>query len=419
MSFDYDVTIIGAGPIGSTLAYELAGEGIKVCLIDKKKVIGLPLQCAGIVNKRILDFNHIPNDLILNKVKGAHLHTKNHSLTVFKEDYQALIIDRVAYDQFLYNRAIENGVDSYLSSKAVSVDDMEGKVVFHNDSIEKTIKSKIIVGADGPVSLVSAAIGNDFNYYCASQYLVKVENIDDMSFLDLYVSEDLFPGFIWQIPVYENIFRIGLFSNYDYKRQGEILDNFLKNDFKYDNYEVIEKYKGKIPIYDKENKLYKNRALIIGDAASQVKPTTGGGLFIGFETIQIAKKTILDAFKSSCFNDLNSDDSDSLNSKKVDENDREILQDTFKDYQKDFEERFLKEFITQFKVQKTLCTLSDDDLDYFFLKLKEENADELISEYGDMDNQSILVKEFLKRGLVLSLLPKIHKKELAKIWLLR
>lgn len=418
MSFDYDVTIIGAGPIGSTLAYELIREGIKVCLIDKKKVIGLPLQCAGIINKRILEFNQIPDEFILNKAKGAHLHTKNQSLTVFKEDYQALIIDRVAYDQFLYNRAIENGVDSYLSSKAISVDDVEGKVVFQNDSAEKTIKSKIIIGADGPLSLVSSTIGNDFNFYCASQYLVKVDNIDDMSFLDLYSFGDLVPGFIWQIPVYKNIFRIGLFSNYDYKKQGEILDNFLKNDFKYDNYEIIEKHKGKIPIYNKDNKLYKNRVLIIGDAASQVKPTTGGGLFIGFETIQIAKKVILNALNSNGFNDLNSNCNDSFNSKRFDENDKEILQDIFKDYQKDFEERFLKEFITQFKVQKTLCTLSDDDLDYLFLKLKEENVDELISGYGDMDNQSILVKELLKRGLILSLLPKIHKKELAKIWLL-
>ena len=219
MSFDYDVTIVGAGPIGSTLAYELVREGIKVCLIDKKKVIGLPLQCAGIINKRVLDFNQIPNNIILNKAKGAHLHTKNHSLTVFKEDYQALIIDRVAYDQFLYQRAIENGVDSYLSSKVISVDNICGKVVFQKDSMEKTIKSKIIIGADGPLSLVSSTIGNDFNYYCATQYLVRVDDIEDMSFLDLYAYEDLFPGFIWQIPVYKNIFRIGLFSNQDYKKQ--------------------------------------------------------------------------------------------------------------------------------------------------------------------------------------------------------
>ena len=411
MSFDYDVTIIGAGPIGSTLAYELAKEDINVCLIDKKKVIGLPLQCAGIINKRVLDVNQFPDELILNKAKGAVLHSKNHSLTVSKEEDQAIIIDRVALDQFLYNRAIENGVDSYLSSKVLAIDDVEGKVSFQNESTEKSIRSKIIVGADGPLSIVSSAFGNDFDYYCASQYLVKIEEDNNqMSFVDLYAYGDLFPGFIWQIPVSENIFRIGLFSNYDYKRQNEILNDFLMNEFQYENYEIIEKYKGKIPIYNKENKLFKNRALIIGDAASQVKPTTGGGLLIGFEAVGMAKKAIVNA--------LNSEDFNSLNLEKETHDDKEILQNCLKSYQDDFEERFIKEFSYQFKVQKTLCTLSDDDLDYFFEKLKEKEADKLISEYGDMDNQSILVKEFLKRGLVLTLLPAIHKRELAKIWLL-
>ena len=243
------------------------------------------------------------------------------------------------------------------------------------------------------------------------QYLVKVdEDNDQMSFVDLYAYGDLFPGFIWQIPVNKNTYRIGMFSTYDYKRQNEILDDFLENDFRYNDYEIIEKYKGKIPIYNKNNKLFKNRGLLIGDAASQIKPTTGGGLLIGFEAVEMAKKAIVKA--------LNSEDFNSINHEKETNDDSKILQDSLKSYQKDFEKRFLKEFSYQFKVQKTLCTLSDEDLDYFFEKLKEKEADKLISEYGDMDNQSILVKEFLKRGLVLSLLPAIHKKELAKIWLL-
>ena len=428
MNFDYDVTIIGGGPIGSTLAYELANDGIRVLVIDKKKVIGLPLQCAGIINKRVLNFNQIPNEIILNKVKGAFLHSKNHSIKVSKDKNQALIIDRVSFDQYLYKRAIESGVESYLSSKVVSIDDFSGIVKFKKDSKLNTIRSKIIVGADGPLSMVSSSIGNDFNYFCASQYLVKVENNDNDSkgFVDLFAYGDLFPGFIWQIPIEENMFRIGLFSNHDYKRQSEILENFLQSDFKYDDYNVIEKYKGKIPIYSKDNSLFKNRVLLIGDAAAQVKPTTGGGLLIGFEACRIAKKAICNALNSNefnalnlnDFNQINSNNSNDLNFKKVDENDQKILQNTFKNYQKDFEKRFLKEFSYQFKVQKTLSTLSDDDLDYLFIKLKEKEGDKLISEYGDMDNQSILVKEFLKRGLILSLLPTIHKKELAKIWLL-
>lgn len=410
MSFDYDVTIIGAGPIGSSLAYELAQEGLNVSLIDKKKLVGLPLQCAGIVNKRISDLIDLPNDLILNEARGAFLHSKNHSLTVSKEETQAYVIDRVALDQFLFNRADEYA-DTFLSSKVIDIDSKQGIVEFKSDSKIKKIRSKLIVGADGPLSLCSSKINDEFNYYSASQYLVKVDNIDDMNFVDLYASGKLFPGFIWAIPVYKNIFRIGLFSNDDYKRQSQILDEFLENDFKYDDYEVLEKYKGKIPIYDKENKLFEDRLLLIGDSACQVKPTTGGGLLIGLESVQFAKEAILNGIREIDFDrDLN--DLHEL-SKLLDD-----LSDYLIHYEKDFEDRFLKEFDYQFKVQKTLCTLSDDDLDYFFIKLKEKDADKLISEYGDMDNQSKLVKEFIKRGLIIALLPKIHKKELAKIWLL-
>ena len=101
MNFDYDVTIVGAGPIGFTLAYELAKENFSVCLIDKKKLIGLPLQCAGIVNKSVLEYNQIPEELILNKVKGANLHSKNQSLSVSKEDEQAKQNDIVTMYQYL------------------------------------------------------------------------------------------------------------------------------------------------------------------------------------------------------------------------------------------------------------------------------------------------------------------------------
>ena len=401
MSFDYDVTIVGAGPIGSTLAYQLALEGLKVSLIDKKKVVGLPLQCAGIVNKRILDFNEIPNDLILNEAKGAYLHSQNNSLTVFKKETQAYIIDRVGLDQFLFNRAGEYA-DTFLSSKVTGIDKKSGTVEFKSDSTLKKIKSRIIVGADGPLSLCSSKLDNKFEYYNASQYLVKVDKIREMSFVDLYAKADLFPGFVWVIPTYENIFRIGLFSRDDYKKQSEILNDFLNKDFEYEDFEVLEKYKGKIPIYNKDNKLFEDRVLLIGDSAAQVKPTTGGGLLVGLESVQFAKEAILDAL-------------DKIN----DGDDLEILSQSLANYQKSFEDRFLQEFEYQFKVQKTLCTLSDDDLDYFFIKLKEKGADKLISQYGDMDNQSKLVKEFIKRGLILSLLPKIHKSELARIWLLK
>ena len=399
MNFDYDVAIIGAGPIGSTLAYKLAKEDINVCLIDKKRVIGLPLQCAGIISSKIANFNEMPNELILNKVKGANIFSNSNQLRVAKEDYEAFVIDRVAYDQFLFDRACKEGVNPYLSSKVTDVDIEKGIIYFSNNAKINQISSKIIVGADGPDSIVSSKLGNDFSYFNASQYLVKVDEIQERDFVNVCAKENLFPGFTWAIPTYEDIFRVGIFSNHTYKEQLTILNDFLENDFQriphknehYD-YKIIERYAGKIPIFNKENLLVNERVIIIGDAGSQIKPTTGGGLIIGFKVSEIAKNNIVKALKEDDINLLNN-------------------------YHNEFLDSYSKEFSYQFKVQKTLSLLSDNDIDYFFTNLKEKDCEKLISEYGEMDNQSSLVKQFLKRGLLLVVLPKLLKKDLIKIWL--
>lgn len=399
MNFDYDVAIIGAGPIGSTLAYKLAKEDINVCLIDKKRVIGLPLQCAGIISSKIANFNEMPNELILNKVKGANIFSNSNELRVAKEDYEAFVIDRVAYDQFLFDRACKECVNTYLSSKVTDVDIEKGIIYFSNNAKINQISSKIIVGADGPDSIVSSKLGNDFSYFNASQYLVKVDEIQERDFVNICAKENLFPGFTWAIPTYEDIFRVGIFSNHTYKEQLTILNDFLENDFQriphknehYD-YKIIERYAGKIPIFNKENLLVNERVIIIGDAGSQIKPTTGGGLIIGFKVSEIAKNNIVKALKEDDINLLNN-------------------------YHNEFLDSYSKEFSYQFKVQKTLSLLSDNDIDYFFTNLKEKDCEKLISEYGEMDNQSSLVKQFLKRGLLLVVLPKLLKNDLIKIWL--
>lgn len=392
MNFDYDVIIIGAGPVGSTLAYELANENLDVCLIDKKKEIGLPLQCAGIVSKNIINYNEVPEDVILNKAKGAYLHSPNHCLKVVKDEPEALVLDRVAYDQFLFKRAIKNGVDIFKQSKVVAIDYKKGVVSYDSCSEIKTLKSKVIVGADGSNSFVSKELANEFNFYNASQFLVKIsEKNQDFDFVDIYAKEELFPGFIWIIPVYKDIFRIGLFSKDNFKKQTDILNKFLRDDFKFDNYEVLETYHGKIPIFDKNTILVKDRAILIGDAASQLKPTTGGGLILGFDSVKIAKTAIVKSILKKDISFLN-------------------------DYQKNFMDKYSKELSYQIKVQKTLCTLSNDDLDYFFVKLKEKGAEKIISKYGDMDKQSILVKEFIKKGFLFSLLPSFIGRKVSKIW---
>ncbi|MGN0094171.1 MAG: geranylgeranyl reductase family protein [Methanobrevibacter sp.] len=398
MLYDFDVAIVGGGPIGSSLAYKLALQGISVAVFDKKKFIGYPLQCAGILSKSVYELNDLPDDIIINKVNGAFLHSPNYTLKVEKNETEALIIDRVGYDQYLINRAVNHGVKVFLQHKVIDLNLEEGII----NTNKGEFKAKIIVGADGCNSIVSKIIGNKLKYSPACQYLVKLSDEDtsklSLSHVDVFVNNSVLPGFLWSIPLGDNLFRIGLFSDNKIKRDSDILDDFLNNRGEFENnnlnitgYEIVEKYRGNIPFYDKNKIIVKDRAILIGDAASQVKPTTGGGLIYGFSAMDIAVDTIKDALLKD---------------------DMSVL----KNYSKEFKKLYSGELNTEVKVHNTLNSLSDRNLDYLFKKIKENNGERLISEYGDMDKQSILVKEVLKRGLLFKITPKVISSKISRIW---
>ena len=392
MNFEYDVVVIGAGPAGSTVAYYLAENNLKVALVEKKTQIGYPLQCAGILSYHIHDFNDLPQDLILNEVKGAFIHSKNNILKVEKKETVAYVIDRIAYDNFLVNRAIDSGVE-LIHGKAVSFDTVQGITYLEND---EKITSKVIVGCDGYNSKLSLEFGNEHKSFNATQFLVKIDDIeqyrksdDDInSYVDTFICQDVLPGFIWLIPLKDNLYRVGLFSDESHKWQKEYIQGFLDEHF---FYEIKEKYNGFIPVFNQNNSLVKNRALLIGDAASQVKPTSGGGLLLAFDACKIASRHII---------------------RSVEDDSTDLLMG----YEKEFMDKYLKEMNSQFKVQKSFNLLTDDDFEYLFLKLKENNCEEIISQYGDMDKQSVLVKEFFKRGLVFKIIPSFIFKKVSKIF---
>lgn len=393
MNLDFDVCVVGAGPVGSTVSYYLSLKGLSVVLLDKKSKIGYPLQCAGILSNHIEGLNELPDDVIVNSVDGAFLHSSNSILNI-ERDNVAYIIDRVAYDHFLLKRAIDSGV-KLINQKATDFDFDNGLTVLQNNQV---IKSKIIVGCDGHNSEVSKKMGNVQDNYYASQFLVKIseEEINSFrnsnksvdKFVDVYILEDTLPGFVWFIPVENDLYRVGLFSNGGHKEQNDLLIDFLD---KYFEFEIIEKYKGFIPIFNKNNKLIESRAILLGDAAGQIKPTSGGGLLIAFDACRFASDHIYEA--------ISNDDLSLLNQ-----------------YSQEFMDKYQNELCYQLKIQETFNHLSNEDFNYLFLKIKENDGENLISEYGDMDNQSILVKEFIKRGLMIKIIPSFLIKKVVNIF---
>ena len=389
---NYDVAVIGAGPVGSTFARKMAEKGFEVAILEKKKEIGVPLQCAGLVGKKIKKVNILPDEFIINPVNGGFLHSPEDTvLSVSKEKPEAYVLDRVEYDKFLARLAEDSGAEILLNHNVRGIDSVNGVITLKNK--EKTkISAEVLVGADGHSSIVSSAFNTSSESFQAAQFLVDVgEKRFQTDFVHLYVDSRVSPGFLWVIPLSASTARVGLFADASYQQLTLILNELLNKRSELKGATILKKYYGVIPRHDPHKQLVKDRVLLLGDAASQVKPTTGGGLIMGFTSAQIASKAASKA--------LGTDDMDILT-----------------DYNKQYQEKFKKELKVQLMVHKIFKSLTDDDLEYMFRKLKQEGAEEIISHYGDMDTQSTLVKEMFKRCIIFSILPKMLSWRISNLW---
>ncbi len=270
------ITIIGAGPVGSKCAEELAIKSNRVRVFEEHKKIGEPIQCTGIVTKDLFDIVKPNKKWIVNRLNKVEINTPNGTKTVLKTT--DIVIDRTKFDCALKEKAEKEGVKFIL-----------GKKVKNIEQIRKNSK-EIIVGADGPNSIVAKRIGNSVDCLIGLQAVVKGK-FDPTTYKVFFGREH--PGFFgWIVPENEEIARVGTAGHYNPRIQ---LDRMLK------------KVKGKvqlmqgglIPIYNSKNKIEERQKYLVGDAAGQVKATTGGGLVPGISAAKILAECITEKKKYS------------------------------------------------------------------------------------------------------------------------
>ena len=197
----------------------------------------------------------------------------------------------MGYDKFLSEQAVDSGVELLLNHKVNSLNIKTGEVLVNNNN--QSFKAEIIIGADGHSSCVSEKFNPPSKSVMAAQYLVDMgRDVFDTENVHLYANANISPGFLWIIPITPSLVRIGLFANMDYNGLNKVLKEFIWSDDLYKHATIIKKYHGFIPNYDTKKILVNDRTILLGDAASQVKPTTGGGLMIGFECAKMASTTI-------------------------------------------------------------------------------------------------------------------------------
>ena len=283
------IAIIGAGPVGNYCASLLAKKGYEVDIYEDNKKVGIPIQCTGIVTSTIKEILPIKKEFLVNEMKYVEAFSSGKA--TIKAKSKDLIINRTKFDQYLANKAQDNGATLHLSSRFITAKDNTVAIKQKNKLIEK--KADIIIGAEGVNSQVSKLINkpnilNNKNYqpYKGKQALIQGNFNKDT--YNVYFGSISPKFFGWVVPENNKFARVGLATQ---DNPTKYFQNFLKK-LKLHKNKIIDHQGGLIPIHNPNLRIQKKNIYLLGDAATQIKSTTGGGIIPGLKCAQQLVKSI-------------------------------------------------------------------------------------------------------------------------------
>ncbi len=392
---EYDVAVVGGGPVGGNVAKAIAEKKYKVAIFEQNKQIGEPLRCAGLVTPRVFDFlDFSKENIIQNKIRGAHIHSPSDNvLTIGGDKVHALVIDRPKFDKEIIKTAKNNGAEVFLENKVLSVQKIKNHIEL-TTSKKPDIKCDLLIGADGPYSQIRDRFGLPSPAEILRGIGAEITGTNlNPNFVEIFVGENIAPGFFaWIIPINKTgtEARVGLCIDQTAPHSPKhYFDNFFKNKPSESYLEkagIKRRIGGSVPIGPIE-KTYAPNILLVGDAASQVKPTSGGGIYSGLLCASLCSSIAIEALEKKNF-----------------------TQQFLKRYHKRWSSEIGRELNIGIKFRKIFKKLTDNQFDKYIEKFQNPKITEIISKYGDIDYPSRLVTPLLKKTpSLLKLLPSIIK----------
>jgi geranylgeranyl reductase family protein len=263
-----DVLVIGAGPAGSTAAEILAKSSAKVIIVEKREKVGVPVQCAELIPPQIA--KGLPEKIVSQRIEGMRVYSDS---KVREKLLLSFTIDRAGFDQYLAEKAVSAGAELYLATEAVRTED--GKVFVRQRKRELEIEPDIIIGADGPKSVVRRWMGlPPQRSASAVQYRVRLNK--GLEYAEIHFEGDALNGYFWVFPKKE---RANIGFGADGGRIRSRLNRFIESLREKGVFSEIEaETSGLVPIGGLAERLSFSKLSLVGDAAGLTHPITGAGI---------------------------------------------------------------------------------------------------------------------------------------------
>jgi len=300
----YDVIVVGGRVGGSAAAIFASKNDLDVLMLEKRQEIGTPVQCAEATSSKTfktLEIEPSPK-YVYNKIMGADVYAPDGTHGRLEGEYaEGFMLERKIFDKHLAIEAARAGADIMVKTTVKNLIKNNGNVcgvLAKHMGHTLEIKSDVVIAADGVESQIAQMAGLEtqqspkYLCSCAQYEMVGVET--DPHYLQIYFGNKLAPGgYGWIFPKGDGVANVGV----GVRSNVETAYHYLKKFTSRLNTTPVELNVGGVPLSGPVEKTYNDGFMVVGDAAGQVEPFTGGGIHVTAHCGRLAGETAADAIK--------------------------------------------------------------------------------------------------------------------------
>ncbi|MDD4579213.1 MAG: NAD(P)/FAD-dependent oxidoreductase [Methanothrix sp.] len=354
-----DLIVIGAGPGGSMAAKTAAEAGLDVFLLEKRQEIGEPIRCAEGVSIRseLKELIDVEPSWISTEIQGARMHSPNGDsifTTGVKGEGGGYILDRKIFDRGLATRAARSGALVMVKTRATGLTRKDGQIIVSAvcQGERLQIEAPLVIGADGVESKVARWAGMDSkmkpeDIMVCAQFLVLDEGIDP-DYCEFFFGNLIAPGgYIWIFPKGDGRANVGIGLQGSRSGPGmpvRLLESFIQK--RMPKAKVLQMMAGGIPTSGPMKSITSDGVMLVGDAAHQSDPLTGGGIINAMRAGVLAGQAAARAVSTE-----------------------DASQAALREYEGRWKSSFGRQLVKSYNAKKFFLSLDDDDFNHLVKSL--------------------------------------------------
>lgn len=309
----YDVTVVGGGVAGLTVAYLLSKEGFKVSVIERLRESDVGSKvCGDAVGRHHFINLGLEEPRIGSEAEGVFKGVnvvspdEKNTISIHGEGYA---LHRKGFGVKLFKMASSSGVEILLEHSFVKPIVGNGwvkGVSVRSRGYVKDVYARVVVDASGALAYVRRSLprewwvsehvpDGDFNVCYREIWVGDIDVDHDFAwiFLNVNVASG---GYWWLFPKGRGVYNVGLGVQGGRKLNPRIqFDKYVRRRFEGRIERVVHGGGGLVPTRRPISCMVWNGFIAIGDAALTANPLHGGGIGPAMLSASIAAKTVTEA----------------------------------------------------------------------------------------------------------------------------